>query len=453
MIRPASLAAALLTIGLGGCASFSADGGLDLVSDQTRERAGHALPALRSEAQREAGRQRTIELLGEPVDAEGAVELALLNNQPLRVRLARVGVAEAELVAAGRLRNPVFSFGRLAGGGLVDIDRGLMFDVLGLLTLPMASRTAQARFDEARLEAASDAVVLATRARQDWVAAVAATERLRYLGDVKAVADAASELAARMVVAGNFSRLERMREQAFQADATADLARASQAAVVARERLLRTLGIDSADPALPAMQLPERLPGLPAATLPAGELERFAMAKRLDVQAARQATEATARALGLTRATALVNVLGVGYQNRSETGAPRTNGYELALNLPLFDFGGARAHNAEARYMASVHQAAAVAIEAQSEIRERYSGYRAAWDLARHYRDEIVPLRRQIGEENLRRHNGMLISVFDLLADARVQIASADGYIVSLRDFWLAHNELEAALAARLPLP
>ncbi len=453
MIRRASCLLALLSIGLTGCASFSDDGGLDLVSSHTRDRTGHALPPARTEAQREAGRQRTLALLAEPIDGERAVELALLNNAQLRARLARVGIAEAELVAAGRLRNPVFSFGRLSAGAMVEIDRGLMFDVLGLLTLPMASRAAEARFDAARLEAAAEAVALATRARRDWVSAVAAAERLRYLADVKAAADAASELAEGMVVAGNFSRLEQMREQVFYADATADLAQASQAAVVARERLLRTLGVEAADPALPTVRLPARLPDLPATPLAPAALEQFAITRRLDVLAARQATAATARTLGLTRTTGLVNVLEAGYQNRSESGSPRANGFEIALNLPLFDFGGARAHDAEARYMASVHEATAVALEARSEVRERFSAYRSAWDLARHYRDEIVPLRRQISEENLRRYNGMLISVFELLADARVQIASADSYISSLRDFWLAHNELEAALAARLPRP
>ena len=57
-------------------------------------------------------------------------------------------------------------------------------------------------------------------------------------------------------------------------------------------------------------------------------------------------------------------------------------------------------------------------------MREAYSAYRTAYDLARHYRDEIVPLRKRISEEKLLRYNGMLISVFELLADAREQVAA-----------------------------
>ena len=46
-----------------------------------------------------------------------------------------------------------------------------------------------------------------------------------------------------------------------------------------------------------------------------------------------------------------------------------------------------------------------------------------------------MPLRQRIAEENLLRYNGMLIGVFELLADARAQIASVNNYIESLRDF------------------
>ena len=99
--------------------------------------------------------------------------------------------------------------------------------------------------------------------------------------------------------------------------------------------------------------------------------------------------------------------------------------------------------------MQAVNRAAESAINARSEVRETYKGYRTSYDIARHYRDEIVPIRKRIAEENQLRYNGMLIGVFDLLADARSQIASVNGYIESLRDFWLAQSDLQMALIGR----
>ena len=175
------------------------------------------------------------------------------------------------------------------------------------------------------------------------------------------------------------------------------------------------------------------------------------MDKRLDVLMARRATEATASSLGLTKTTRFVNVLHAGYQNKSVTGEERSNGYEIELELPIFDFGSARVARAESIYMQAVNHAAQVAIDARSEVRESYSAYRTAYDLARHYRDEVVPLRKRISEENLLRYNGMLASVFELLADSREQIAAVSGAVEALRDYWVAETNLQTALAGRSP--
>jgi hypothetical protein len=47
------------------------------------------------------------------------------------------------------------------------------------------------------------------------------------------------------------------------------------------------------------------------------------------------------------------------------------------------------------------------------------------------------------------RYNGMLIGVFELLADARTQIASVNASIEALRDFWLAQADLDMALIGK----
>ena len=170
---------------------------------------------------------------------------------------------------------------------------------------------------------------------------------------------------------------------------------------------------------------------------------------------ARLATEQLAANLGLTRTTRFVDVFEVGaIHNTFNDGAPAQRGYEIGFQIPLFDWGDARVAKAEQLYLQAVERTAATAVAARSEVREAYLGYRSAYDIARHWRDEIVPLRKRISEENLLRYNGMLIGVFELLADAQAQIASVDGYIEALRDFWLARAELDMALVgAPAPAP
>ena len=101
--------------------------------------------------------------------------------------------------------------------------------------------------------------------------------------------------------------------------------------------------------------------------------------------------------------------------------------------------------------MQAVESLRGTAILARSEAREAYLRYRTAFDLARHYRHEIVPLRLRIAEENVLRYNGMLIGVFELLADARVQIQAVIGAIEAQRNFWQAEADLRMALSVGSP--
>lgn len=442
-------AAAAAALVLAGCASFSPDGGSGRVADLTKERTGQAPTFQRTAGDVETAQARMTELLKQPLTVDDAVEVAYLANRGLQASFSELGIAEADLVRAGRLRNPSFSFGRLReAGNVVEIDRAVMFDVLGLLTLPVASQVEQGRFAQTQLQVAHEAVGIAAETRRAYFSAVAAQELVRYYGQVKEAADASNELARRMLQAGNLSKLAQMREQAFYADATAQLARARHQAIAERERLTRLLGL-SGDQL--GFTLPERLPDLPKEPVEPRDAEQTAMERRLDVLMARQAAEHTAKSLGLTRATRFINVLEIGYQNKSLTGEPRANGYEIELELPLFDFGSTRMARAEATYMQAVHRTAQVAVDARSEVRESYSAYRTTHDLARHYRDEVVPLKQRISEENLLRYNGMLISVFELLADSREQVTSVTAYVEALRDFWIAQTNLQTALTGRSP--
>lgn len=221
------------------------------------------------------------------------------------------------------------------------------------------------------------------------------------------------------------------------------LARTKHEALASREQLVRLLGLWGAQQ---EFVLPDRLPDLPAQPQEIKNAEAQAMSQRLDVLAARRDSESTASALGLTKATAFINVLDAGYQNKSTTGLPRENGYEISLELPIFDWGGARVAKAESLYMQSVYRTTDIAVKARSEVREAYSSYRTTYDIARHYRDDVVPLRKKISDEVMLRYNGMLASVFELLADSREQLASVNTAIETQRDFWIAETKLQTAI-------
>jgi outer membrane protein TolC len=447
----AGAAAAVL---LSGCASLSGDGGFSGVARISQERLGSAasdMRLLRNDDDASALQALIAKKLDATLTVDDAVQIALLNNRSLQATYWSLGLAEADLVQAGRLQNPVLDFKRTHEGGEVGIERTLTFNLLSVLTTPLASRLEARRYEATKLLVAEEALKVAADTRRAWVEAVAAAQAADYAKQIQDSAAASAELAGRMRKAGNWSELDQAREQAYHAQTVADAGRAAIAVAAAREKLARMLGLSGEQATRQlAERLPDHLPELPQEARTLADVEQTALRERLDIQAAKLETQHTADALGLTRSTRFINVLDLGAV-RNSSGGRSAPGYELTLEVPLFDWGSARVARAEASYMQSVNRLSAVATDARSEAREHYAAYRATYDLARHYRDDVIPVRKQISDQTLLRYNGMLMSVFELLADAREQAAAVNGYIGALKDFWLAQADLEAALGGRLP--
>lgn len=442
------LVLALATLALGGCATFSRDGGMNAVQQVAKERIGKDVQWARNDREQVALTQRVEDLLKEPLSADNAVQIALLNNKGLQAAFYDLGISEADLVQASRLPNPRFSMLHASHDGDYKIEQSLTFNIFSLLTIPLAREVEQRRFEQSKKLAALEVLRLASDTRKAYFNAIAAEQSAAYMEQVRLAAEASAELAQKMVQAGNFSTRDQVREQVFHAEAAAQQARARQTAVAAREQLVRLMGLWGSQT---GFKLPEHLPDLPAAPSEQPDIEATAMQQRIDLQALRQEMEALAKNLGLAKTTRFINVLEFGPARvlEGKRSDPYKNGYTVSFELPIFDFGTAKVAKAEAIYMQALNRAAEAAVNARSEVRESYSSYRTAYGLARHYRDEVVPLRKRISDENQLRYNGMLMSVFELLADAQSQIVSVNSYIQALRDFWLAQADLDMALTGK----
>jgi outer membrane protein TolC len=446
VFKLAAVIAAVLA--LAGCASVNIDQAVQDTNDKTGAFTQGKLALNRTEAQRQAASKSSAELLASPLTMDGAVQLALANSPAMQTLLAQSWADMARANQAGRIANPLFTFERTTKGSELELGRLLSFGLLDLLTLPQRQSIAQSQIAQARVQLTVNVVSQVTQVRQAWVRAVAAKQSLEYAGQVNASAEASAELARRMQQVGNFNKLQRARQQVFYADATAQLASSQHVATATREELVRQLGLTDTQAA--QLMLPDRLPDLPKAPLDAAAVSSLATQERLDVQVARGQLDTAGKAQGLNLLTSIVDVeLGIRRDTVANTATgtsePR-RGYELGIRLPIFDWGNARRDAMSGQSLAAANRYETAVRGATSQLRESYSAYRTAHDVARHYRDEIVPLRKTIAEENVLRYNGMLISVFELLADNRSQINSVLGAINAYQQFWLA----DAALAASM---
>jgi outer membrane protein TolC len=239
----AVLSAALL----GGCASFSPDGGFDAIQTATQSHLQKDVVWARDDASRSQAQARIDALLAKPLSADDAVQIALLNNPGLQAAFNTLGLAEANWVAAQRLPNPGFSIGRLTQGSEVEWERSLHLNLARLLTMPMRADIEQRLFEQTRRELVLEVLRLAAETRKAWVLAVAATQTARYQQQAMEAAEAGAELARRMAQVGNWSKLKQAREQSFYADAALAVARAEQVKGQTRERLVRLMGLDNGD--------------------------------------------------------------------------------------------------------------------------------------------------------------------------------------------------------------
>ena len=453
----ATLSVLTAALVLAGCATVSPDGlrGDVRTLTATRLPAQALLPAPDAASQA-AAQDQIAQWLRQPVDSDTAVRIALLNNPALQARLAALGVQDAQRVQALTLPNPHLSLGRFANGHEREIERQLSFGLLDLLTLPWRTRWQGLQIEQATLGTGQDVLRLAADTRRAWLRAVAAQQVLAAHTRMAEAAEAGGELARRMVQVGNWSRLQQARELAVQQDAAAQLARARLTATLEREQLTRLMGLWGPQAQYP---LAEQLPPLPAqatALQGSANIEATALRERLDLRALRRDLDQVADRQGWAAVGSVFGDIGIAYSrntavDKASGHSEVTRGWELELPLPLFDWGGA----AHARSRAEVQQSAALlqdgALRARSEARTSWHRYRSAWDLAHQQQAEVLPLARFVQDETVLRYNGMLSSVWDLLAQARLATQAVATATEAQRDFWLAETDLQLALTGTSP--
>jgi outer membrane protein TolC len=432
---------------LPACQTFSPDGGMDVVAGITGEALNKQVAAPRTPEEARAARATVAALLRRRLTADAAVQVALINNRGLQAAYNELRIAEAALVEASLPPNPTFSLSRVSTPIELEIERAIVANILALATLPARSEIAAERFRQAQLRAAQETLRLAAETRRAYYRAVAARELDGFLAQSKSAAETATQIARRLGETGAINKLDQAREQVFYAEITAQLATARQRAASERERLVRLMGLWGGDL---DFKLPDALPALPARAHALPRIEVEAIRRRVDLQIARIELDALAKSQGLTEATRFLNLLevaGISKTQREADGARGTGGgVEIEFQVPIFDGGEVRVRRATEAYMQAVNRLTEKAVNVRSEARDAYRTYRSSYEIARHYRSEVLPLRKIISDETLLRYNAMQIDVFALLAEARARVNATVAALEAQRSFWLANVDLGTAV-------
>lgn len=430
--------------------------GFDSVAAATAAATGKETVWIQSGAEAAANAKRVQTLVyKKTISADTAVQVALLNNKGLQAAYAELGLSSADVWQQTLQPNPtvsvaVLGIGANGLGGYRAIEGMIANNILSLVTRNKRLGIADIHFRQAQLVAAEETLRVATETRRAWVEAVAAFEAAGLIAQAQGTANAASELAARLGEVGSLNKAEQAREHAFYAELTGQRAQAKLAAELAKEALTRQMGLWGADA---VYYVPNALPQLPRSVAARPKIEAEALGRRVDLSIAKLELEAAAQENGLTDATRYVTdleiIAGFEAEREAEDGEVSTETtpqIEVEFDIPIFDSGKARKRKAETAYMRAANELAQMAVNVRSEARSAYLAYTASHQIARHYRDAVLPLRRTIEEEGLLSYNGMITNTFELLADTRARLNSNLQEGSARRDFWLADANMVAAV-------
>src|SRR5437667_9300953 len=179
-------------------------------------------------------------LLSRPLTADAAVQIALLNNHNLQATYEELGIAQADLVEAGLLRNPIFTFERRFPGQALEAD--LLKEFIDILLLPLRKRIAAAQFEAAKLRVGHEILNLAGEVRAAFYEHQGDQQLVDLRKTVAEATERSAETALRMQQAGNLKNIDLATEEASHAQAKIELAKAQGEAVQTRERLHKLMG-------------------------------------------------------------------------------------------------------------------------------------------------------------------------------------------------------------------
>jgi outer membrane protein, heavy metal efflux system len=422
------------------CASVPGDAGRNSVRQAVSERTSQTVEWVEPSS---ADDPRIRALMQDELTADKAVAVAMVNNPRLQATLAELGIARADLLQASVVRNPMFEAEiRFPRDPFRPFELRLAQTLVDLIQLPRRRALGRAAFDAATLRVTGEVVRFAADVRAQHADLLAASQRVAQSRTNLEAAKASAEIAQRQHDAQNITDLDLENEQAQYEQAKVDLAREEQRLLLAREALVRAMGLRDASV---EWRLPQAFPPLPQSEQDQQQLEQVAATRRLDIEIARRDVDMARQQVPLARLAALGDITVDGHYLQDAEGA-KTVGPGIELPIPIFNTGAPARSRAEAEYLRAQHRLNALLAESSSELRAARSTVAEARARVEYYRDVIVPRRQRIVELTKLEHNAMIVGVFQLLQAKQNEAQARRDFIDAQLDYWRARNALDRAL-------
>jgi len=438
----------LLAVTLTGCATIEPKPGFGEVSQQVSERTGKKIHWRKGGPEDDEVIAEIRRMLQDELTVEEAVQIALLANPKLQATYEELGIAQADLVQAGLLRNPIFEAAILypRGENIKNLEFNIAWDFLGVFTLPLRKRAAENEFALAKLKVTGEVMDQAGEMRSAFYQAQANRQFVEMMQQVVQATTAALHASKRLRAAGNISELALDQQTALHQESRLMLASAEATAMSSRERLNALMGLWGT---ATQWRMSDRLPVVPDTAQELSDIEKRAVERSLDLGMLRLRMEALAKRAGIKNLTSIIDDLEIGYAWERDDGEWE-DGPSISFPIPIFDFGQAKRARARAELDRARAEYKAKAIQVRSAARAASRSLELARMRERHLREVMLPLRERISYGMQLEYNAMQVGVFRLLRTQEQQLVTGQQYIQALRDFWLARAGTEMIVNGRM---
>ncbi|RKU13409.1 hypothetical protein C6502_03335 [Candidatus Poribacteria bacterium] len=453
-MRYAALLFAALAI-LSGCAGVSKEMAFSQVQQQVDERIGYPVHWNANTGSVDAAAQTTKDLLNQPLVADNAVQIALLNNRRLQATYEDLGIAYAAVVEAGTPSNPAFH-----GGGTFGLpqDPGaahaahdhyvyeIEMDFLSLLFGSMRKSAAKSDFETAQLRVTAAVMDLAGQTRRTFYRVQSEQQMLEMFQQVVAATEAGYKFASELYEVGNIPELDLLLQRTLYEQSKLALTAAEATLAESREQLNRLMGVWGQDT---AWTVEARLPEIPEEPPQVDNIEKIAIENSIDLAIAQREIVSTGKQLGVAKAMSLVPRLDILGELEQEAGVWAA-GPAFGFEIPLFDRKQGQRAAAAAELRRRQEEYYALAVEIRSVVRAAHRRLLAARQTALTYQNEILPLQERILDQVQLQYNAMQVGTPRLLLAKQQQIDAGRSYIQELYSYHVARTEFDQILNGRL---
>ncbi|MEX1012708.1 MAG: TolC family protein [Waddliaceae bacterium] len=388
--------------------------------------------------------------LKEDLTVEKVVQVALMNNQRLKGTYENLGIAQAQLVQSGLLKNPIFSLS-LRYENLVSsaniLEMGLVQNLLDILLKPQKKRLACAELALVKSEVSAHVLDVIAEAKIAYHSLQSAEQVLMMRKQVLEATEAAYDVAKRLNEAGNITNLDLVVERSNYEQMKIDVSGAEVALFKARERLNIVMGLWGSNI---DWKISQQISFIPDEQMDFDCIESHVIANSLDLQMSKERMRATALSLGIETSEIIFPELTFGPDSEREPGGPWFVGPQFSIGIPIFDIGIAKKAARCAELSKQWNEYTALAIEIRSASRVASFRLLNALKQYQYFQSIIIPLEEQTTKETLLQLNAMQLGVFDLLLVKQREIETRLKSIYSYRDYWIARTEVETLLSGRM---